>query len=169
MRRTDGGPYCSNRSAFTVSHLACPIGSTRTRPTLIRLNCAKTNDTQGPPTDCDSPSSVASGRNRENSAPLRVPHLDQAQCPNESAQISELVRGARFSWLLRRPFVWATRREESRLFSRFPVRWPARNTTPARDTVVLDCRCSGQRPWRVRRTLFRFGRFYAMHLYLRVR
>jgi hypothetical protein len=26
----------------------------------------------GPPTDCDSPSSVASGRNRENSAPLRA-------------------------------------------------------------------------------------------------
>src|SRR6266478_9818026 len=36
-----------------------------------------TNDTQGPPTGCDSPSSVASGRNRENSVPLRVPHLDQ--------------------------------------------------------------------------------------------
>jgi hypothetical protein len=26
----------------------------------------------GPPTGCDSPSSVASGRNRENSAPLRA-------------------------------------------------------------------------------------------------
>jgi len=33
-------------------------------------------DTQGPATGCDSPSSVASGRNRENSAPLRVLHLD---------------------------------------------------------------------------------------------
>ena len=32
-------------------------------------------DTQGPPTACDSPSSVASGRNRENSVPLRVAHL----------------------------------------------------------------------------------------------
>ena len=30
-------------------------------------------DTQGPPTGCDSPSSVASGRNRENSVPLHVP------------------------------------------------------------------------------------------------
>src|SRR5260370_696314 len=39
-----------------------------------------TNDTQGPPTSCDSPSSVASGRNRENSVPLRVPHLDQRSC-----------------------------------------------------------------------------------------
>jgi len=33
-------------------------------------------DTQGPPTGCDSPSSVASGRNRENSVPPRVMHLD---------------------------------------------------------------------------------------------
>jgi len=38
---------------------------------------ANTNNTQGPPTVCDSPSSVASGRNRENSAPPRVAHLDQ--------------------------------------------------------------------------------------------
>jgi hypothetical protein len=40
-------------------------------------------DTQGPPTGCDSPSSVASGRNRENSVPLRVAHLDQTYGPNE--------------------------------------------------------------------------------------
>src|SRR5262245_11663844 len=32
--------------------------------------------TQGPPTGGDSPSSAISGRNRENSAPLRVVHLD---------------------------------------------------------------------------------------------
>jgi len=38
---------------------------------------ANTNNTQGPPTVCDSPSSVASGRNRENSAPPRFAHLDQ--------------------------------------------------------------------------------------------
>src|SRR5215467_1678125 len=33
---------------------------------------SQTNDTQGPPTACDSPSPVASGRNRENSVPPRV-------------------------------------------------------------------------------------------------
>src|SRR6266481_3326297 len=32
-----------------------------------------TNDTQDPPTGCDSPSSVASGRNRENSVPPACP------------------------------------------------------------------------------------------------
>jgi hypothetical protein len=50
-----------------------------------------TNDTQGPPTGCDSPSSVASGRNRENSAPPRVPHLDRILGPNESAFKTSLV------------------------------------------------------------------------------
>jgi hypothetical protein len=35
------------------------------------------NKPQAPPTACDSPSSVANETNRENSAPLRVPHLDQ--------------------------------------------------------------------------------------------
>src|SRR5215831_11843061 len=45
------------------------------------LAFANSFDTQGPPTGCDSPSSVASGRNRENSAPLRVPHLDQTLAP----------------------------------------------------------------------------------------
>lgn len=37
----------------------------------------ETNDTQGSTTACDSPSSVVSGRNRENSVPLHVAHLDQ--------------------------------------------------------------------------------------------
>ncbi len=41
--------------------------------------------TQGPPTVGDSPSSVVSGRNRENPAPLRVVHLDQRYGPNRLA------------------------------------------------------------------------------------
>jgi hypothetical protein len=39
-------------------------------------------DTLGPPTGGDSPWSVASGRNRENSVPLRVTHKPSTQALN---------------------------------------------------------------------------------------
>jgi hypothetical protein len=44
----------------------------------------KTYDTQGPPAACDSPSSVPSGRNRENSVPLRVTQQDQNKIPTKA-------------------------------------------------------------------------------------
>ena len=68
------------RPAFCLGRIAlCPKSrdtgmSNRRSQTLPITRCL---DTQGSPTACDSPSSVANGRNRENSAPLRVPHLDQ--------------------------------------------------------------------------------------------
>jgi hypothetical protein len=40
--------------------------------------------TQGPPIGCDSPSSVASGRNRENSVPLHVAHKHRS--PQQSGR-----------------------------------------------------------------------------------
>src|SRR5262249_20096474 len=66
------------------SHLKCSSAYSP-GPAKQQASClAFTNsfDTQGPPTGCDSPSSVASGRNRENSVP-RASRIWTAYGPNE--------------------------------------------------------------------------------------
>jgi hypothetical protein len=68
-------------SRFELEKIAL---GTSSRPRAAHSRNPNTKDTQGPPTACDSPSSVASGRNRENSVPLRVLHPDQTLLvPNE--------------------------------------------------------------------------------------
>ena len=61
-------------SRFELEKIAL---GTSSRPRAAHSRNPNTNDAQGPPTACDSPSSVASERNRENSAPLRVLHPEQ--------------------------------------------------------------------------------------------
>ena len=71
----------------TTSHLSSGLRRRSFFPSL-RLNwLTLVSGSRSPivpsPTGCDSPSSVASGRNRENSVPLRVQHLDRNLGPNE--------------------------------------------------------------------------------------
>ena len=142
--------------------------SRRIRAPVFNLICEfiHIRYTHVPQTGCDSPSSVASGRNRENSVPLRVSHVWTRHLgPNESGKSSD-----RRSTLYNLPpskdsgrpsrhlLAYAVRRREPRLLTPFSVSSPLPDPTRARDTVAFDVRGTGQLLQSVRWTLCPFER-----------